>query len=89
MHVPPCGVRKEREGTEMEIDGGSWAPQKPGGRGWTKHRKSRGSKTRKEVVEEAERPLTCLQWRSDKPIDSALLREIPIMLKALVSTATT
>ena len=34
-----------------------------------------------------ETPSTCLQWESERPIDSASAQEIPIMLKALVSTA--
>ena len=32
-----------------------------------------------------ERPLTCLQWGSDRPIDSVSAWEIPILLKALAS----
>ena len=38
-------------------------------------------------TERTERPPTCLRWRSDRLTDSASSREIPMILKDLVSTA--
>jgi len=34
-----------------------------------------------------QRPLTCLRWKMDRPIESTSVLVIPIILKALVSTA--
>ena len=58
------------------IDGGPWALHEPGG---TKHGR------RWQKIESL--PPTCLRWRSDRSVDSASSREIQIILKTLVSTA--
>ena len=53
----------------------------------TKHGEGREGASPEMRQKKTKRPPTCQQWQSERPIDSAPSREIPIILKAFVSTA--